>query len=651
MTSCPECGSALEEREQAEGTCRRCVAAALRHMLSVPAAREKERGTPAVPGWTMERQIGAGGQGVVWLGFREGDDLQGAVKIFREDPGGRAVEPDALQLRWESEIAVLRGLDQPGIVKILDAGRTADGSWFLATEYVEGCDLQRLLRAQSLAPVQALEVAHKTAEALAGAHAQGVTHRDLKPANIMLGRDGAVTLVDFSLSKQSTRAVLTEVTLEGTVFGTPYYLAPECLRGTPAGPPADVYALGVLVYELLTGRPPVGRFAGVAAKTGLPADCDRLLNAMLAEVPADRPDMPSAAARLAALTKQAARQAANPNARRGKLAAVAACACALAAWGGYAMRPAVEPSSSIPAALLVNGAGFALPERATVSEPWRNSLELEFLPVPGAAAAGILMARTETPRRAWTAYTSALESAEGEQWTEEFGAAVGSRVPCQVLGTTGWTTRAGTGSSVDPGFETSPHQAVSQINYFMTQRFCAWLTWREQREGRLSPGQFYRLPTDAEWSAAAGVPPEPGASPKERHRALGDTTPPFPWGTTWPPPPGFANYAGSEVRRSTDWPSSWQHLPLENDSYPFAAVGDGTTAFGHGNGFVNLWGNVWEWCQDRMSPASGQYPLRGGSWVDGGYPLQLRRDFRFGLAASFRSSITGFRCVLVFAGK
>ena len=187
------------------------------------------------------------------------------------------------------------------------------------------------------------------------------------------------------------------------------------------------------------------------------------------------------------------------------------------------------------------------------------------------------------------------------------------------------------------------------MNLLQAQRFCAWLTWREQREGRLGPGQFYRLPADEEWSAAAGLPPEPGATPEERHQKLPEGEPLYPWGTSqWPPAPGFGNYAGSEARDSA-WPVNWLSLRERNDSYPRVAP---PGQFGeNANGLFDLWGNVWEWCETRRNLVSNLGTLRGGSWVDGGYSFQFRRDFRRFEQPSRRQTDTGFRCVLELSRK
>ena len=112
----------------------------------------------------------------------------------------------------------------------------------------------------------------------------------------------------------------------------------------------------------------------------------------------------------------------------------------------------------------------------------------------------------------------------------------------------------------------------------------------------------------------------------------------------WPPPAGFANYAGTEARDST-WPAGWKSLNFQNDAYPRVAR---AAMFGENPyGLVDMWGNVWEWCDTRKNLVSNAATLRGGSWVDGGYPNQFRRDFRRFEEPTRRQTDIGFRPVLV----
>lgn len=634
--TCPECGQSLQPGNCA-GLCPQCVAATMFQIFDAAAAPAPD-GAPSVPGWLLDSPCGAGGQGVVWRALREEDDEPGAVKIFRTATPEQAA-------RMEEEAAILTKLDHPGIVRVLDAGTLPDGRLFIVTAFVDGCDLARLMRASRLAPQRALDITRQIAAALDHAHSRGVVHRDLKPSNVMHADDGTVKLLDFSFASE-LGGKPDSLTMSGTAFGTPYYMAPERLRaagprGQRAGPPCDIYALGVMLYELLTGAPPLGRYARASAKAAVPPETDALIDALLSENPAARPDAAAVVRQTDDLLRLLSRSDARRKLRRRLQAAACVCTLAAAAWAaGYTM-PHPEAKKPVPA---LNAQGFPNPATATRGTPWRNSLGAEFIPVPGMPA--LLMSKYETRMSEWKAFETGQSPEEAAQW-EAAGSDTPGRIRAQmqVLTPAGWALHQGRERWPDPGFTPPENAPAWGINWQMAQRFCAWLTWREQREGRISRGERYRLPTDAEWSAAAGLPPEPGLSPHERHKALPDSEPRFPWGDKFPPPPGFGNYAGTEARNA-NWPLVWLSLNERNDDWPrLAPVGSFTP---NAAGFHDLWGNVWEWCEDRASPSDLDAVLRGGSWVDGGYPAQFRRDFRFERTAGVRDTTQGFRCVLVF---
>lgn len=601
-----------------------------------PDATNRTVPVPDVPGWLLEAPCGAGGQGVVWRAVRETDEQPGAVKVFRTSSPEQAARLDA-------EAEILTKLDHVGIVCILDHGSLPDGSLFLVTEYVDGCDLARLMRAARLAPERVLAIASQVADALAHAHSRGVVHRDLKPANIMDSGDGAVRLLDFSFASGAQPGAET-LTLSGTAFGTPYYMAPERLRhagDTPAGPESDIYALGVLLYEMLTGAPPLGRYGRASEKSGMPRETDSLLDTMLAESPAARPVAGEVQRRLAQLGTLLKRCASRRKWRRRLWTGAAVAAGIAAAWAaGYsAPRPAVE--ISVPA---LNAKGFPNPAAATRDQLWTNSLNMSFRPVPGQRS--ILLSVYETRMSEWQEFERFQQGPEGAEWEAVGGSLLSARFPIQTLTLAGWTTQPVRDLAPDPGFSPPPQAAAWGMTWAMGRRFCAWLTWREQKQGRIGPGEYYRLPMDAEWSAAAGVTEETGTTPQDRHRSLPQSAPRFPWGDDFPPPPGFANYAGTEARDLT-WPPVWLSLTVQNDAFPrVSPVG----AFPpNAAGFHDLWGNVWEWCEDQASPSATDGVLRGGSWTEGGYQAQFRRDFRFMRPRRARDTATGFRCVLVFA--
>lgn len=250
---------------------------------------------PALGGYQLVRRIGEGRRSVVWLAQDQQRGGEVALKV-----GDRA-----LAGAFAREHDVARQLSHPNIVRVLEHG-CAGNVAFLAMEHVaggalSGCD------GRALEPGLAVHVACEAAAAVAQLHAIGLVHRDVKPANFLLRGEEALVLADFGLVAAAGAA---DVARPGALFGTPRYVSPEQLQGAPAQPAADVYSLGVLLYELLCGKPP---FTGatlvevlaqhlVAAVPALPAAIawlQPLLGAMLAKDPARR--LPDAAAVLQAL--------------------------------------------------------------------------------------------------------------------------------------------------------------------------------------------------------------------------------------------------------------------------------------------------------------------------------------------------------------
>ncbi len=202
--------------------------------------------------------LGAGSYGMV-LGAtdrRSGEEV--AIKLI---PQAAAERSDTAVGRFRRELQVIRALDHPNIVTMLDWGNTEDGLIYMVLEYIEGRTLDEVVRHRPMGREVGLDTARQIALGVGAAHVQGVVHRDLKPANIMLvprltGKGYRVKILDFGMAKMVGGGLedgVGDLTREGMAVGTPRYIAPEQARGKKVGPSSDLYAVGLLIYEIFTG--------------------------------------------------------------------------------------------------------------------------------------------------------------------------------------------------------------------------------------------------------------------------------------------------------------------------------------------------------------------------------------------------------------
>ena len=211
---------------------------------------------PEVPGYEILGELGRGGMGVVYQARQVSLNRMVALKMIL---AGAYADPEQ-QRRFRTEAEAIARLRHPNVVQVHDYG-VSDGRVYLALEYVEGGTLAQKAAGVAQPPKPAAHIIETLAVAVHHAHRQGLVHRDLKPANILLTSDGVLKITDFGLAKHlssSGAATAAQQTASGALLGTPTYMAPEQVtaeRGT-IGPATDVYALGVILYELLTGQPP-----------------------------------------------------------------------------------------------------------------------------------------------------------------------------------------------------------------------------------------------------------------------------------------------------------------------------------------------------------------------------------------------------------
>ncbi len=229
---------------------------ALPHVSAREAGGPRASATPErIGGYRICGELGQGGMGVVYLAAREGDgDHRVALKVLR--PG---VDTDEVVRRFELERQLLAALDHPGIARIHDAGETGDGLPFYVMEYIDGVPIDRHCDEHRLSIDDRLRLFEKVCAAVQRAHQNLIVHRDLKPGNILVTRDGQPKLLDFGIAKIINPAfspIDEDPTVPGCRVMTPDYASPEQIRGLTLTTASDVYSLGVILYELLSGHRP-----------------------------------------------------------------------------------------------------------------------------------------------------------------------------------------------------------------------------------------------------------------------------------------------------------------------------------------------------------------------------------------------------------
>src|SRR5947208_9945497 len=202
--------------------------------------------------YQLQDPIGRGGMATRYRGQDLRMDRVVAIKVLREV---YSTDPKFVT-RFQREAKAASALQHPNIVQVYDYGQT-DGNYFIVMELVEGTDLRRYLRSRGVLAVdRAIIIAHDVALGLGAAHRRGIVHRDVKPQNVLVGRGGSIKLTDFGIASVYKDINAERLTTTGMTLGTVQYYAPEQAQGEIVSPAADVYALGLVMYEMLTGRTP-----------------------------------------------------------------------------------------------------------------------------------------------------------------------------------------------------------------------------------------------------------------------------------------------------------------------------------------------------------------------------------------------------------
>jgi eukaryotic-like serine/threonine-protein kinase len=262
---------------------------------SSSAGREAQRfGDAFIRGYRRIRRLHAGRLTDLYVGESERAGTLVALKVARDRQDER--EPADVFGRFLQEYEITQRIDAPGVVRLYDLGVSDEHAW-VVMEYFPIGDLRRRMRAAAVSPREALLYSIEVARALESVHAAGVLHRDLKPGNVMLRADGSIALIDFGLSKDT--ALAADVTDSGTIFGTPHYMSPEQGHAEPIDVRSDLYSLGVMLFEMLTGAKPYRADNPMAIvykhrKEPVPRLPERfaalqpVLERLLAKAPADR---------------------------------------------------------------------------------------------------------------------------------------------------------------------------------------------------------------------------------------------------------------------------------------------------------------------------------------------------------------------------
>lgn len=575
---------------------------------------------PLLPGLEILDSLGSGGMGVVYKARQKSLDRLVAVKTLMPGPGHQA----DFALRFEREAQLMARLNHPNLVTVHDFGeidRSSEGGrnlYYLVMEYVEGADVATLLRSGAFDASVALSLFGQLCDAIQYAHDEGVTHRDIKPANLLVDRKGRLKVADFGLAKvfRCDESLAEGLTMTGLVMGTPHYMAPEQWDANgPSDHRADIYSLGVILYEMLTGIRPVGVFSPPSRLLRIDPRIDEIVSKAMERDPERRFQR---ASEFKAATKELSGVPGNLSLRlrlyAGAIAALAAV-LVLAVSSKFSktpthsektMEPPAEagqqPTGALSHPSSEGGLAFASRER-----PYENSLGMKFVPVPGTEA---LFCIHETRHRDYGAFV-----AENPQVSDA------------------WTMQTIEGFM--PGERPEDHPAI-RINWHEAVAFCDWLGQKE--------GIAYRLPSDREWSLAVGLQEfwKPGDTPQS---VVKDLTP-FLWGTGWPPPAGAGNYG--DLSRKNKAPGSlpgttYTYIEDYDDGFPTTAP---VMSFQPNRfGLFDLGGNVLEWVEDWYSNERTRRTLRGGALGSAKFD-DLRSALRIHHFPTDRHYYCGFRVVI-----
>lgn len=353
--------------------------------------------------YRLDQRIAVGGMGDVWAARDELLGRQVALKLLHPN----LAADDEFRRRFRAEAKTAARLSHPGIVAVYDYGEDPDAA-YLAMELVDGEPLSALIRRRGrLDPAETMSLVAQAAEALAAAHTEGLVHRDVKPANLLLRTDGRLKVTDFGIVRAADTSTLTR---DGTVFGTVAYMSPEQVRGERATAASDIYSLGVVAYECLSGTRPYIGAESIAVALGhlhdpvpplpddVPEGVRRLVLRMLEKNPGDRPASAGAVANSAK-----------------RLAADGDATWALGGLGGAA----ADLAESGPPGEGATGRYEAGPPTVLLSQAWDPDERSESMALAGLAEPHTMALplprpatfRTGSPQRQWASVAAVTAAA------------------------------------------------------------------------------------------------------------------------------------------------------------------------------------------------------------------------------------------------
>jgi serine/threonine protein kinase/formylglycine-generating enzyme required for sulfatase activity len=590
-----------------------------------------------LPQYEITALIGRGGMGAVYRGNQASLDRPVAIKIL--PPGLEQVDATYGE-RFRNEALAMGRLNHPGLVGVFDFGRTSNGMLYIVMEFVDGTDVAQMMAKQGrLSSEHAMAITAHVCDALKYAHDRGIVHRDIKPANIMVGYDGVVKVADFGLAKVSQDGSKSGLTQTGMAMGTMHYIAPEAMiLGVMVDQRADIYAMGVMLYQMLTGTLPQGmfelpslqvkgldpRYDGIITRAlrndrelryqnvlELRRDLDAILTQPVTAVEANAKKAPAALNTTARPQRPAGPPPRPPQKQTppsptpkkkidlGFWAPVVGVAVACAGFVVWMERTKLVTGGTPQAPNIVE---------ATKERPFTNSLGMKFVPVPGT---GNLMCIHETRKQDYAAFAVAMKNVH-PRW-KDYQAFHGN-----VL-----TERA-------------DEHPVKNVTHDDVVGFCQWLSKEEDKT--------YRLPTDKEWSYAIGIGPEESwtqeTTPETRGGKIKDV---FSWGTIWPPPKDAGNLADTALNAAV--PNEKHFIDGYTDGFPAAAP---VMSFQPNHlGIYDLSGNVAEWVEDWWNSNQKDRAIRGSAYFTSERHIMFS-SHRGHLPPSvfYGNANVGFRCVV-----